>query len=99
MAGISVAIQYDPMGKPFMALVVDSGMTHTQIWVADKDTAVHNVAEINRQIKAAMADLMNTPDKLIEVRGNIDGIHDQPGRQLSPGSARRPPIRKSSSRP
>lgn len=99
MAGIAVSIQYGPDGKPFMALDVDAGMTHTQIWVADKDTALHNVAEINRQLKAALQDLMGTPDKLIEVKGSIDGLHDKSGRVPAKDAPRRPPIRSGRSRP
>lgn len=92
MAGIGVAILYDPTGKPFIGLTVDSGMTFVQIWIGDKSTAVHNVAEINRQLKAATADLMQTPDKLIEVKGSLNGLHDQPGRVTPQNAAGRPTV-------
>lgn len=99
MAGIGVGIHYDPQGKPFLALEVDSGMINTQIWIADKETAIHNVAEITRQLKAASHDLMQTPDKLIAVEGNHDGLLKQPGRRAVPPAARRPPQRPGRTRP
>lgn len=102
MPGFAVVIQYDPEGKPFMALTVDTGMSFAQHWIADKQTAAHNVAEIVRQLKAASHDLANTPDKLIEVKGSLDDLlipqERAPGRHV-PHSARRPPQRPGRTRP
>ena len=80
MSGLSGYIDYDGLGRPYAGLMVEAGIMRTQIVLCFKDTAVHDLGEIIRQLKLLQHDLINTPDKLIEVKGDVNGLLNKPGR-------------------
>jgi len=72
MAGIAGFIDYGPDGRPFMGLEIESGNMQVKVYIAHKDNAIAAAAELSRQIKAMAHDLVQTPDKLIEVNGVVN---------------------------
>ena len=84
MSGLSGYIDYDQLGRPYAGLVIEAGIMRTQIVLCFKDTAVHDIGEIIRQLKLLQHDLIQMPDKLIEVKGDVNGLLNTAGRGQGP---------------
>lgn len=83
MLGLSGYIEYDQEGRPYIGLLLtaDEGIS-VSYYLAHKGQARVRIAAMMEQFERLVTELEATPDKLIAVKGNLDGLHDQPGRKL-----------------
>jgi hypothetical protein len=74
MIGVAGFIDYDGNGRPFIGLLWEDGGIQVKVYLAHKETASVATAELIRQLKQMTHDLMQTPDKLVAVEGDINAI-------------------------
>lgn len=65
---------YLPDGRPYMGLVATDGNVQCQIMLGDKRSARHNVNEMITQLKQLVHDVENMPEKIVEVKGDLNAI-------------------------
>lgn len=78
MQSISGFIDYDNNGKPFMGIIVEDGGIMLHIFLARKDDAQMRAQRIANELHKLAKDLISTPDKLVEVHGDINAIVRNP---------------------
>lgn len=92
-------IEHDVSGKPFMGLLIDTPGLTVKIFLAYKADGGATAGELSRQLIKMTKDLQQTPDKLVEVRQDLDGILKPQGRPDESHAPRRPPQRPRGPRP
>lgn len=92
-------IEYDPQGIPYIGLMLQSEGVTVSFYLAHKANARGRVRELASSLNKLVQEIEGTPDKPVLVKGTIDGILKQEGRQPTEAAPRRPPERPRRPRP
>jgi hypothetical protein len=74
MPGVASFIDFDETGQPFMGLMVEDTTTQIRFYIAHKPQAQYAVDILVRNLQEMASTLRKTQPRLIEAKGNIDGV-------------------------